>query len=305
MSDISTPVTRRNATYTAIALYFLALLLFDAMGLVIKHLSPRYSAAELSAYRNLFGLIPSVIALWSLSAWHRAGRPLRLRQWRLGVLRGLVVVVAQLLFYLSLARLPFATATTISYAMALFMVGFSVVLLAEKVGAVRWSAVLVGFAGVLMVMGVGQGALSWDAALPLGAAAGYAFAGVAARLFDEDVPSPLANLYSSVVAAIGAGLLVLLLGGYSPIAGWGDLGWIVLMGACGGSAVLTMLVAFRMTEQSNLAPFSYFGIPIAYLLGWVFYGEAPWADLVPGALLIAAGGLLVIWRERQLKRSSA
>jgi drug/metabolite transporter (DMT)-like permease len=74
------------------------------------------------------------------------------------------------------------------------------------------------------------------------------------------------------------------------------------MGAFGGSAVLCLVYAFRMTEQSNLAPFTYFGIPLAFVLGWVFFGEAPWRDLFPGALLIIAGGLMVVWRERRLSR---
>ena len=70
------------------------------------------------------------------------------------------------------------------------------------------------------------------------------------------------------------------------------------MGVFGGIAVLFMVVSYRMTEQSNLAPFSYFGIPLAFALGWLFFDEAPWSTLFPGALLIATGGLLIVWRER-------
>ena len=73
------------------------------------------------------------------------------------------------------------------------------------------------------------------------------------------------------------------------------------MGGFGGSAVLCLVISYRMTEQSNLAPFSYFGIPMAFVLGWLFFGEAPFGDLFPGVLLIVAGGLLVIWRERRMK----
>ena len=67
----------------AILLFLLAILLFDFMGLVIKRLSEGYSAAELSAYRNLFGLVPALIALWATPAWHRQRRPWVIRQWRL------------------------------------------------------------------------------------------------------------------------------------------------------------------------------------------------------------------------------
>ena len=81
--------------------------------------------------------------------------------------------------------------------------------------------------------------------------------------------------------------------------------WIVLMGVLGGTAVLLLVISYRMTEQSNLAPFSYFGIPLSFVLGWLFFNEAPWSTLFTGGVLIAAGGLLIVWRERsQDKRNS-
>jgi drug/metabolite transporter (DMT)-like permease len=76
------------------------------------------------------------------------------------------------------------------------------------------------------------------------------------------------------------------------------------MGGLGGTAVLCLVISYRMTEQSNLAPFSYFGIPFAFFFGWLFFGEAPIRDLFPGAVLIVISGLMVIWRERHLGRSA-
>jgi drug/metabolite transporter (DMT)-like permease len=60
-----------------------------------------------------------------------------------------------------------------------------------------------------------------------------------------------------------------------------------------------------MTEPSNLAPFNYFGILFAFALGWIFFGEAPVERLLPGALLIVTGGLLVVWRERRVRKRAA
>lgn len=285
----------------AIALSLLALLLFDCMGLIIKYLSPRYPAAELSAYRNFFGLIPAGLALWRSSAWQAAGRRLVIRQWPLAMARGLMIAVAQALFYYALGRLAFATATTITYSNALFMTALAVPILGERVGLVRWSAVLVGFAGVVWITRPGSDVFSWDALAPLGAAFFYALAGVTARRMDVEVPSALVNLYSAGTALLGAVVLVLVLGGFRGIGGMADLGWIVAMGGFGGTAVLCLVISYRMTEQSNLAPFSYFGIPLAFVLGWLVFGEAPWADMFPGAVLIAAGGLLVVWRERGVR----
>jgi drug/metabolite transporter (DMT)-like permease len=125
---------------------------------------------------------------------------------------------------------------------------------------------------------------------------------VTARLIDEEVPSALVNLYSTGFAVVGSVVLALSLGGFSTVQSASDLGWIVAMGGFGGTAVLLMIISFRMTEQSNLAPFSYFGIPMAFFFGWVFFGEAPIRDLFPGAILIVGGGLLVVWRERRLNK---
>ena len=149
-----------------------------------------------------------------------------------------------------------------------------------------------------MVIQPGGTGFSLYVLLPLAASACYAFVGVTARLFDDDAPSPLVNLYSSVISLIGAALIAYFWGGFTPIASLNDIGWIMLMGVFGGIAVLFMVVSYRMTEQSNLAPFSYFGIPLAFALGWLFFDEAPWSTLFPGALLIATGGLLIVWRER-------
>ncbi|WP_223428396.1 DMT family transporter [Tateyamaria pelophila] len=290
-----------DRTGLAIILSLVALTLFDAMGLVIKHLSGTYSAAELSAWRNLFGLIPSIIALAASRGWHAKGRIWRIRQWKLALMRGFIVTFAQLFFYMSLGRMEFATASTITYANALFMTALAVPLLGEHVGWVRWSAVMVGFVGVIFVMQPGSDTFSLDALLPLGAAACYALVGVTARLMDDDVPSPLVSLYSSISAACGALVLALSLGGFTPVQSSTDMAWIIAMGGFGGTAVLFLVVSYRMTEQSNLAPFSYFGIPLAFGLGWLFFDETPWDALFPGALLIAIGGLLIIWRERALR----
>lgn len=291
--------SRGDNVALAIALSLLAIVLFDLMGLIIKLLSVRYGAAELSAYRNLFGLVPAAVALWSSRRWHERGRVIRMRQWKMACLRGVITTFAQFFFYLSLGKLAFATATTIAYSNALFMTALAVPLLGERVGLARWAAVLAGFAGVLMIVRPGADTFTADALLPLAAAFLYALAGVLSRKFDLEVPSPLINIYASVTSLVGATALALAVGGFSALHSGTDMLWIIAMGFFGGAAVLTLVVSFRMTEQSNLAPFTYFGILIAFVLGWVFFGEFPVQDLVPGAFVIALAGLLIVWRERR------
>jgi EamA domain-containing membrane protein RarD len=73
----------QDRTGLAIVLSLIALTLFDGMGLIIKHLSNDYSATELAVWRNLFGLFPTVIALWSSRTWRASGKALKIRQWKL------------------------------------------------------------------------------------------------------------------------------------------------------------------------------------------------------------------------------
>ncbi len=292
-----------NRTGLAIILSLLALVLFDAMGLIIKLLSTEFSAAELSTWRNLFGLLPAFLVLYASKTWRENGKKIIIKQWKLALLRGVIASLAQLCFYWSLGLMAFATASTITYSGALFATAFAIPILGERVGIVRWLAVIIGFLGVVFILQPGSDAFTHYSILPLAAAAFYALLTITAKLFDSQVSSALVNVYASLSSTVCAAILTLFLGGFSTISSLDEIFWIIMMGAFGGSAVLLYVVSYRMTEQSNLAPFSYFGIPIAFFFGWAFFEETPWDAIFPGGILIICGGLLIFWRERSFKRS--
>ncbi len=292
-----------NRTGLAIILSLLALVLFDAMGLIIKLLSTEFSAAELSTWRNLFGLLPAFLVLYASKTWRENGKKIIINQWKLALLRGVIASLAQLCFYWSLGLMAFATASTITYSGALFATAFAIPILGERVGIVRWLAVIIGFLGVVFILQPGSDAFTHYSILPLAAAAFYALLTITAKLFDSQVSSALVNVYASLSSTVCAAILTLFLGGFSTISSLDEIFWIIMMGAFGGSAVLLYVVSYRMTEQSNLAPFSYFGIPIAFFFGWAFFDETPWDAIFPGGILIICGGLLIFWRERSFKRS--
>ncbi len=292
-----------NRIGLAIILSLLALVLFDAMGLIIKLLSTEFSAAELSTWRNLFGLLPAFLVLYASKTWRENGKKIIIKQWKLALLRGVIASLAQLCFYWSLGLMAFATASTITYSGALFATAFAIPILGERVGIVRWMAVIIGFIGVVFILQPGSDAFTHYSILPLAAAAFYALLTITAKLFDSQVSSALVNVYASLSSTVCAAILTLFLGGFSTISSLDEIFWIIMMGAFGGSAVLLYVVSYRMTEQSNLAPFSYFGIPIAFFFGWAFFDETPWDAIFPGGILIICGGLLIFWRERSFKRS--
>ena len=300
---MSTGMSERGAetarVLPAVVTILAGIFLLDLMGVLIRILSATYPPSELAAFRNLFGLIPPALFLLTMSDWHARGRPLRMRQWWLAVVRGFFVTFAQLCFYLGLMRLEVATASTLAFAGPLFVTALSMPVLGERVGPWRWSAVLLGFAGVVLVMKPGTDAFTLAALLPVGAAFGYACASILVRKVDSDVPSPLVNVYSTLASLTGATTLMLILDQPVAIASSRDLALIAAMGGCGGLGVLCLTVAYRMVPPSMITPFEFTGILFAFALGWVFFDEAPFGRLFPGALLIVGGGLLIVWRERR------
>ena len=294
-------LTQKSPLFNAIAIILLAIFLFDVMGAIIKHLGARYPAQQLSMLRNVFGLIPSVLVLFYSRDWRESGRPVRLVQWKLAIARGGFVTIAQFCFYLSLIHLEFATASTIAFSGALFVTLLSIPILGHRVGIWRWSAVGTGFVGIVLVMRPDAGSFNVYALLPVCAALGYAASSVTAQLFDKSVSTALINLYALAGALTGAVVLVVFTGGYVEVATYQDWLWLLAMGVAGGSAVFCLVTAYRLTAPSNLAPFEYFSIPFAFLLGWMFFDEAPFHRLIPGVFLIIGGGLLIVWRERKVK----
>ena len=289
--------------YQAIFFILLAIFLFDIQGLLIKYLGDRYPIPQLAFFRNIFGIMPVAILLFCSAQWHRDGRPLAIVQWRLALLRGLYVAGAQFCFYLALTKMAFATATTLAFIGPVFITILSVLLLRNRVGIWRWSAVVIGFIGVLWILRPGSALFTFYAFLPLLASFGYSLSIVSMRLIDDEVPTMTINLYASVGALFGSLCLLVAIGDYAPVASLGDWLWMMLMGSVGGVAVICLVSAYRLTDPCNLSPFEYFGIPFAFFLGWFFFAEAPVGQLFPGVLLVVGGGLLIAWRERLQDRS--
>lgn len=283
----------------AVFYILLALLLFDLQAVIIKFMGERYPVQQLASFRNLFGLIPSLLVLVLSREWHNRGRILLIRQWRLGLARGLAIAAAQFCFYLAITKMELATASTLTFIGPVFITLLSIPILGHRVGGWRLLAVTTGFAGVLLIMSPGSEVFTPYSLLPLGAALGYSLSTVCVRLVDDDVPTPLINMYASVGALAGALGILLTTGGYQAVDSASDWFLLLAMGLVGGCAVLSLITAYRLAKPSSLSPFEYFGIPFAFVLGWIFFGEAPFDTLIPGVFLIVAGGLLIAWRERR------
>jgi len=294
-----------NHFVRAVVYILLAILLFDLQGVIIKFLGERYPVQQLAAFRNVFGLIPSMLVLFLSREWHARGRQLKIRQWRLGLIRGLCIAGAQFCFYLSITKMELATASTLTYISPVLITMLSIPILKHQVGLWRWIAVFIGFVGVLMIMAPGSEVFTLYSLLPIGASLGYSLSTVCVRLFDEQVPTALINMYASIGALLGALAIVVATTGSLQVESAQDWLLLITMGFVGGFAVLALISAYRLTRPANLSPYEYFGIPFAFVLGWIFFDEAPFEKLIPGVFLIVMGGMLIAWRERKKRIEAA
>ncbi len=285
----------------AVLVMMLAILMFDIQGAIIKHLGDRYQIQQIALYRNLFGLLPSFMVLYFSLEWRAERRSIRLRQWYLAFFRGVVIACAQMSFYWSLTIMEFATASTLAFAGPLFVTTLSIPILGARVGAIRWAAVIVGFVGIVLVMKPGDKIFELKALLPVIAAFFYGLSSVMVRLFDDNAPTATINLYTTFSAMICVAIMLFGFGSYQTVSPSTDWFWMIAMGMVGGFAVLFMIVGYRLTQPSNLSPFEYFGIPFSFVIGLVFFNEAPFNKLFPGVIFIVMGGLLIVWRERRIK----
>ena len=107
------------------------------------------------------------------------------------------------------------------------------------------------------------------------------------------------QFYTLIFNVIGALTLFIILSNDFTVNSMKDLMLMVLTGILGGTAAILFVYAYRLISLSKLASFEYFGIPSSFLLGWIFFNEAPWSQLFPGVLLIVFAGFIIIWRDAQ------
>ena len=286
----------------AVLLKLVSAFLFACMSVLVRYLGERYPVGQVVFFRSAWAILPVlVIYAWrgELEAAIRTGRPFA------HVGRGLTAVGAMFCNFSSLARLPVVDATAISFVSPLITVALSAVVLKERVRIYRWTAVIVGFIGVLVMLAprldIGQSAAAATGAVgaALGLMGAFFSAGstVQTRALTASETTSSIVLYFSLFCAIG-GLLTWPFGWVTPT--WPELAALVTIGVFGGLAHILLTESYRHAPASLVAPFDYTSMLWALLLGFVVFGEVPSWLVFIGAGIITGAGLFVIWRERQL-----
>ena len=272
------------------------------MGLAIKYLRNDYPAAQLSVFRNLFGMLPCFLALYFSKDWHVGGKKFRIKQWRLGLFRGVFVSIAQLCLYTSYLYIPFALVATMEYTGPMMVTLMAIPLLGEKFGWYKSLAVISGFVGILLIMEPWSEDFNIIILLPILAAFGYSLARVTALNFTLDTPTPLINLYAQLGTMICSFLLVIIFNMWENFKNVYDIFVLLIMGLAGGTGTLLLIYGSRKAELSKIMPFDYIEIFFALILGWIFFREWPVDQLFPGAFFIVIGGIIIYLRQNYYKK---
>jgi drug/metabolite transporter (DMT)-like permease len=251
---------------------------------------------ELLFYRQAFA-VPVVYA-WIV--WTTGPRGIATNRLDLHVTRTFVGLTSMAFNFGAVMLLPLAESTTIGFSAPIFATIFSALVLREATGIHRWIAVLVGFAGVVVMARPDAGHFPlFGLVIAIIAAVGVATISIILRsMARSETPSAIV-FWFTLLSVPPLGLLMLWFGqGHDPVT-WA---LILAMGVCGGIAQLLLTNALKWARVVIVMPMDYSAIVWAALLGWLFWGTLPIASTWLGAGLIVASGLYIVLREHRLGR---
>ncbi|MCH2163242.1 MAG: DMT family transporter [Marinovum sp.] len=284
--------------------------------MLVKMLAGEYPLHQIIFSRSLIGVLFSLVFVQMEGGFSI----LRTKTPGLHVVRGLLVIVANMTFYAAVAVMPLAQATALFFVAPLFITLLSIPILGEKVGPKRLGAVVVGFMGVVVmqqpwasdVITVGRVAML----LPVAAALTYALMQVLTRKLGATAKASAMAIYIQGMFLIVSLLFFVIAGDGRFAEGqtnaslqfllrawvWPDQSDLLVFGAlglCSGIIGYCLSAAYRLASAATIAPYEYIGLPLAILWGWSLFGEWPDAATWWGCGLIVFAGLFVFLRETQ------
>lgn len=225
-------------------------------------------------------------------------------QARLGqATRAALMVVSTFLFLTGLRFLPLADAIALAFIGPLLTTALAGPLLGEQVGWRRWSAVAVGFIGMLIMLRPSAAGLNWAAFFPIGAAFCGAFRDIVTRRISAKDSSLTTLFYSTLGISLAAIAVTPVLGVVAPSVT--DLVVMLLAGCLLSAAHFMHIETFRLAEAATVVPFKYVSLLWGVLIGYLVWGDLPDTGTLAGAALIVGGGLYALHRERVRARQKA
>lgn len=300
------PVAGQNRPIAGILLRLTAMISLAIMFAFVKLAGQNgVHVTESLFYRQLIALPLICVLIWRSSAGWSA---IRTNRHPLHILRSAFGIFAMGLNFWAMTLLPLADATTISFTVPIFATLFAALILREHVGIRRWSAILIGFIGVLVVVQPGGDMIpAFGATVALCGALVTASVTLVIRMLGRTETSIVTIFWFSVYTLPALAVCVYIYGGGHDAKTWG---YLLGVGIFGGMAQLAITQSLRLAPISTVMPMDYSSLVWATIIGIVVFNQWPGMSILLGAPIIIASGLFIAWREhvrasRQARREIA
>ncbi|NTF09040.1 DMT family transporter [Agrobacterium rubi] len=276
-----------------------AFTIFAAQDGISKHLGSIYPPVFVTMLRYwAFAIFVIILAMRSSGGIRQAvstDRP-----W-LQASRGVVLAVQIVLSIFSFSLVGLAHTHSIFASVPLIVAALSVPILNEKVGWRRWSAILVGCLGVLVILKPDDNGFDATLLITFAAAVLLALYGVMTRLASRSDPAMTSFFYTGVPGAIA---LTFIGPFYWVNMAPGDWGWMAALCVTGMTGHYMLIRAFELADAASVQPFSYYQLVLVSIVGITLYGEILTTNMIIGAAIVVAAGLFTIWREQIVARKN-
>lgn len=273
-----------------------SVVLFSTMDSAVKWYGATYPTQQIMFFRCVVAIFPVSIFLLNAGGFRllKTSRPV------LHLLRSMIGLVAMGCAFYGFTLIPLAEASAVFYTAPLLAVLISIPVLGEQVGLRRWTAVVLGLAGALIVIRPGFGLFGIGAAFMFAAALAVAITTNIIRLLGQtDDPACIA-FYFTLSGSVVSTLLCLWFGWVTPSLN--DLVGLIGIGVLGGCAQYTMTLAYRLSQIGMVAPLKYLSIVAGSVLGYLIWSELPDPISLSGMTIIIATGIYTIRREVKLAK---
>lgn len=293
LARLSTDLSERSARLVGIGLMLFGIWLFsfgDALG---KYIVGTYSVGQLLLLRALFALI-----LLSPLIWRYRSHFANIERPRLQVLRVVLSTLEVAAFFVSVIYLPLADVITYYLAAPIFVTAGAAFFLGEHVGWRRWTAIGIGFVGVLIALQPSTQTVTWPAMIALGGSLSFAALMLVTRLLRQTTDVVLAS--SQFIGTFVFGLVLAPIGWVTPT--FPDLGLFALAACISIGALLCLNRSLILAPASVVVPYQYTMIIWAVIFGYVAFGDVPTVATLIGAAVIIGAGFYIFLREQRQSR---
>jgi drug/metabolite transporter (DMT)-like permease len=295
-ATISSVTDDRSTRLAGILLMLTAVAMFafgDALG---KYIVATYSVGQLMLLRSCAAFVLMGPSIWR----HRAEFRRMDRPW-LQLLRVVLSTLEIAAFFLATVYLPLADVVTYYQATPIFVTALSGLVLGERIGWRRWSAILVGFGGVLIALQPSVQTITWPAMIALAGSLAFSCSLLTTRLLRTTPDIVLASV--QFAGGLAFGLLIAPAGWATPT--WNSLVLFFAAGAISACALFCVNRSLKLAPASTVVPYQYTMIVWAVAFGYIVFGDVPSPSTAIGAAVVIAAGLYIFFRERQLGRAKA